>query len=217
MSNSSSITIHTKSQNFYLVIKRIIDIIFSLIGSIICLPIFLIIALVVKICDGGGSTVFFHHKRIGYKGKPITILKFRTMVPDAEERIKQFTPEQKKEWEENAKLQDDPRVTKVGKFLRKTSIDELPQIFEILTGKLSIIGPRPITEEEFIEHHIPIQKYTSVKPGLTGYWACNGRSNTSYEERTKLELYYVDHFSLWLDIKIFFKTIVSVLEHRGAL
>ena len=166
---------------------------------------------------GGGSTVFFHHKRIGYKGKPITILKFRTMVPDAEERIKQFTPEQKKEWEENAKLQDDPRVTKVGKFLRKTSIDELPQIFEILTGKLSIVGPRPITEEEFIEHHIPIEKYTSVKPGLTGYWACNGRSDTSYKERTKLELYYVDHFSLWLDIKIFFKTIVSVLEHRGAL
>lgn len=204
----------TGRRYIYRFLKRTFDIIVSLIGSIICVPVFIIISIIIKI-DSKGPT-FFRHKRIGYKGKPIEILKFRTMVKDAEDRIKDFTPEQAAEWKEQYKLENDPRLTKVGKILRKTSIDELPQVLDILTGKLSFIGPRPITEEEFITHNIDKDKYTSVKPGLTGYWACNGRSDVDYEDRIKLEYYYVDHASLWLDIKIFFKTIFAVILEKGA-
>lgn len=198
----------------YKYVKRALDFILALIGSIICLPIFLIIALIIKLDSKG--PVFFRHKRVGYKGQDITILKFRTMVKDAELMIKDFTPEQLKEWKENYKLEKDPRITKVGKVLRKTSIDELPQILDILAGKLSFIGPRPITEEEFIEHHVPKEKYTSVRPGLTGLWASNGRSDVDYDKRIDLELYYIDHISLWLDIKILFKTVFAVVSQKGA-
>lgn len=199
----------------YHTIKRILDIILSLVALVILLPVFLIIAIAIKLDSKG--TVFFKHKRIGKKGKDIYIYKFRTMKPNAEDMIKNFTEEQMKEFKESYKLKDDPRITKIGKFLRKASLDELPQIINILKGELSIIGPRPVIEEELEKYAENKDKFLSATPGLTGYWQANGRSATTYEERMKMELYYVDNCSLWLDIKIFFKTIISVLKKEGAM
>lgn len=198
----------------YDIVKRIIDIILGTVGLIICLPIFIIIAILIKIDSKG--PVFFKHTRVGKNGKVLKIYKFRTMVQNAQDLIKNFTPEQKKEFEENFKLEDDPRVTKIGKILRKTSLDELPQIINILKGEMCIIGPRPIIKSELEKYGKNKAKFLSVAPGLTGYWAANGRSDVSYEERMAMELYYVDHRSLWLDLKIFIKTIGSVLTGRGA-
>ncbi|MCD7893365.1 MAG: sugar transferase [Erysipelotrichaceae bacterium] len=123
----------------------------------------------------------------------------------------------KREWDANFKLENDPRITKVGNILRKTSLDELPQILNIFLGNMSIIGPRPVIDEEVELYGKDKDKFLSVKPGLTGYWAANGRSSTTYEERMEMELYYVENCSIWLDIKIFFKTIISVLKREGAV
>lgn len=199
----------------YRKVKRVMDVILSLIGLIVLLPVFAVIALAIKIESKG--PVFFKHTRIGEKGKVIKIYKFRTMVENAEDLIKKFTPEQMKEYRENYKLTNDPRVTKVGNFLRKTSLDELPQLVNIIKGELSIIGPRPVVQKELEKYGDNVEKFLSVTPGLTGYWATNGRSCTSYEQRIKMELYYVDNMSLKLDIKIFFKTILSVVKREGAM
>lgn len=198
----------------YDILKRFIDIIVGFIGLIICIPIFVIIGIAIKIDSKG--PVFFKHRRIGKHGKKIEIYKFRTMIDNAEEAMKYFTEEQKKEFAENFKLENDPRVTRVGKILRKTSLDELPQIINILKGEMSIIGPRPVVKSELEKYGSNQDKFLSVAPGLTGYWAANGRSDVSYEERMALELYYVDNRSLLLDLKIFVKTIGSVLRGRGA-
>lgn len=202
------------SKRAYIVVKRFLDIFLSLIGLIILSPIFLIIAIIIKLDSKG--PIFFIHGRIGKNGKPFGIYKFRTMVNNAEDLIKTFTPEQKAEFERCYKLEKDPRITKIGSFLRKTSLDELPQILNILKGELSIIGPRPIVQAELEKYGDDKEKFLSVKPGLTGYWAANGRSDTSYEERIQMELYYVDNMSFWLDIKIFFKTILAVIKKEGA-
>lgn len=198
----------------YDILKRFIDIIIGTIGLIGCIPIFIIIGIAIKIDSKG--PVFFKHKRIGKHGKKLEIYKFRTMIENAEEAMKNFTEEQKKEFAENFKLENDPRVTRVGKILRKTSLDELPQIINILKGEMSIIGPRPVVRSELEKYGSNQDKFLSVAPGLTGYWAANGRSDVSYEERMALELYYVNNRSLILDMKIFFKTIGSVLKGRGA-
>ena len=202
-------------KNYYKYIKRILDIVLSSIGFIVLLPIFGMIALCVKLDSRG--PVFFKHKRIGKNGKEIYIYKFRTMVKNAEDMIKDFTPEQAKEFRKNYKLKDDPRITKVGKVLRKTSLDELPQLLNIIKGELSIIGPRPVIEEELEKYGDNKKKFLSVTPGLTGYWAANGRSCTSYEERMELELYYVDKMSFKLDVKILIKTALTVLIRQGAI
>ena len=199
----------------YKIIKRLFDFCAALIGSIITLPFFIIIAIAIKL-DSKGPVFFIHH-RVGKNGKPLPILKFRTMVVGAENMIKDFTPEQKKEWETNFKLEHDPRVTRIGHFLRKTSIDELPQLYNILAGQLSVVGPRPVTEEEIEKYGKNKDKILSVTPGLTGWWACNGRSNIDYQERMELELYYVDHASLLLDLKIILKTVKITLSHEGAV
>lgn len=198
----------------YKIVKRLFDFFAALVGSIVTLPFFLIIAIMIKL-DSKGPVFFIHH-RVGKNGKPLPILKFRTMVVGAENMIKDFTPEQKKEWEKNFKLEHDPRVTRIGHFLRKTSIDELPQLYNILAGQLSIVGPRPVTKEEIDKYGDKKDKILSVTPGLTGWWACNGRSDINYVERMELELYYVEHASLWLDIKIIFKTAQIVITHKGA-
>lgn len=202
-------------KNYYKYTKRILDIVLSSIGFIVLLPIFGMIALCVKLDSRG--PVFFKHKRIGKNGKEIYIYKFRTMVKNAEDMIKDFTPEQAKEFRKNYKLKDDPRITKVGKVLRKTSLDELPQLLNIIKGELSIIGPRPVIEEELEKYGDNKKKFLSVTPGLTGYWAANGRSCTSYEERMELELYYVDKMSFKLDVKILIKTALTVLIRQGAI
>ena len=199
----------------YMHVKRMSDVILSIIGLIILSPIFLLLALFVKLDSKG--PVFFAHTRIGKNGKKFKMYKFRTMYENAEDMIKDFTPEQMKEWKENYKLTNDPRVTKVGKILRKTSLDELPQIINILKGELSIIGPRPVTNPELEKYGNNKDEFLSVTPGLTGYWQANGRSNTTYEQRMEMELYYCKNMSFLLDLKIFFKTILTVLKREGAV
>ena len=199
----------------YQTIKRILDVILSSIGLVILLPVFALIGIAIKIESKG--PIFFKHTRIGKNGKIIKIYKFRTMVENAEQLIKDFTPEQKKEYAEYYKLAKDPRVTKIGKILRKTSLDELPQLINIIKGELSLIGPRPVVNGEIEKYGENIEKFLSITPGLTGYWAANGRSGTTYEQRMEMELYYVDNMSFILDVKIFFKTIEAVLKRQGAM
>lgn len=204
-----------KKKPVYDFFKRIFDIVCSLIALIILSPVFLIMAILVKTTSEGPA--FFAHKRVGKNGKEIKIYKFRSMVTNAEELIKQFTPEQKAEYEKNFKLENDPRITKVGKFMRKTSLDELPQLLNILKGDISIVGPRPVTEVETEIYGNYRDMLLSVKPGLTGFWAANGRSDTTYTRRRAMEIYYVKNRSLWLDIKIIFKTFASVFKGEGAV
>lgn len=203
------------SKKVYIKIKRVIDVILASVALILLSPLFAIIAIAIKIDSKG--PVFFAHKRIGKNGKIIKLYKFRSMVINAEELIKSFTPEQMKEYKENYKLTNDPRITKAGKFLRKTSLDELPQLINIINGDLSIIGPRPVIADELEKYGTNKDKFLSVTPGLTGYWAANGRSNTTYEQRMEMELYYIDNLSLKMDIKVFFKTILSVVKKEGAI
>ena len=202
------------NKKLYLIIKRFFDILLSLIGLIVLSPLFLIIAIIIKLDSKG--PVFFRHKRIGKNGKMIGVYKFRSMVINAEELIKKFTPEQKAEYEKNFKLDNDPRITKIGKILRKTSLDELPQLINILIGNMSIVGPRPIVTGEIDKYGDQKDKFLSMTPGLTGYWQASGRSDVEYDERIKMELYYIDHCSLWLDIKIIFKTFFAVIKRKGA-
>ena len=205
----------TNKRTIYRYIKRIIDVVLASIALVVLSPIFLIIALAIKLESKG--PVFFKHTRIGKDGKIIKLYKFRSMVTNAEELIKAFTPEQMKEYKENYKLTNDPRITKVGKFLRKTSLDELPQLLNIIKGDLTIIGPRPVIAEELKKYGTNTEKFLSVTPGLTGYWAANGRSCTTYEQRMQMELYYIDNLSLKMDVKVFFKTIEAVIKREGAI
>ena len=204
-----------KRQSPYKYIKRMMDVILATIALVVLSPIFLIIAIAIKIESKG--PVFFKHTRIGKNGKIIKLYKFRSMVINAEELIKSFTPEQMKEYKENYKLTNDPRITKIGKFLRKTSLDELPQLLNIIKGDLSIIGPRPVVTDELEKYGANTEKFLSVTPGLTGYWAANGRSCTTYEQRMQMELYYIDNLSLKMDVKVFFKTIEAVIKREGAI
>lgn len=203
-----------KISMWYYFTKRIIDIIGSTLGIILLSPVFLILVIIVKI-DSKGSA-FYGHKRLGKSGRIIKVYKFRSMYTNSDELFKKFTPEQKKEYAMNFKLKDDPRVTKVGKFLRKTSIDELPQLFNIFIGNMSIVGPRPIVEKELERYGKYKEKFLSVKPGLTGLWQVSGRSETTYEERVALDMKYIDNRTMWYDIKIFFKTFSAVFKKRGA-
>lgn len=198
----------------YLVAKRIFDVVCSLAALIVLFPLFVIIILAIKI-DSRGPAIFAH-ERIGKNGKRIALFKFRSMYENAEKMIDDFTDEQKKEWEENFKLENDPRITRVGKFLRKSSLDELPQLINILKGELSIVGCRPVTEREVELYGEDKEKFLSVTPGLTGYWQAYARSDVDYAERMKMELYYVDHANFWWDIKIIFATVGAVIKGKGA-
>ena len=204
------------SKRIYLSIKRCFDIIASLFALIVLSPIFLIIMALISLESKGNP--IYKQKRIGKNGKYFYIYKFRTMYIDSQERLKELLkdPKIKKEWEENFKLSNDPRVTKVGKVLRKTSLDELPQLLNIFNGTMSIVGPRPIIDGEIEKYGLLKNKFLSVTPGLTGWWACNGRSQLDYNERIRLELYYVNHQSLKLDIRCLYKTAISVLKREGA-
>lgn len=195
-------------------VKRFADIICSAIAIILLSPFFIIISIAIKATSKG--PVIFVHNRVGKNGKKIGIYKFRSMVMNAEELIEKFTPEQKEEFKKNFKLENDPRITKIGKFLRKTSLDELPQLFNVLKGDLSLVGPRPIIQKETEIYGEYKKMLLSVKPGLTGFWAANGRSDTSYKRRRAMEIYYVKNRSLVFDIKIIFKTVISVFKGDGA-
>jgi len=139
------------------------------------------------------------------------------MVVNAQEVFEAFTPEQKAEFEKNFKLENDPRITRIGNFLRKSSLDELPQLVNIIMGNMSVVGPRPIVKKELVKYGKDVDKLLTVKPGLTGFWQANGRSDTSYEERVKMDMYYIDHRSFFMDIKIIFQTVKSVIKGEGAV
>ena len=200
-------------------IKRTFDLVLCIMALPVFIPICLIIGILIKLDSKG--PVFFVHRRVGKGGKEIKILKFRTMYVDAEKRLKQILetdPEAKKEWEKYFKLKNDPRITKIGKFLRETSLDELPQILNVLKGDMSLVGPRPVVKEELEKYYKNEAKefYYLVKPGITGLWQVSGRSNTDYDFRVKLDAWYVLNWSLWLDIVILFKTVKVVLKKEGA-
>ena len=209
-----SIGERNKNRRFYHLVKRMIDVVLSLFGLVLISPFVVIIAILIKIDSKG--PVFFKHHRIGKNGKPFSMYKFRTMKDGAEAMINDFTPEQLEEWNENFKLKDDPRITRIGKFLRKTSLDELPQLVNILRGDMSIVGPRPVIEVELEEYGNDKDEFLSIRPGLTGWWASNGRSEISYPERCSYELYYVRNESFWLDVKVMFLSVFSVFLHKGA-
>ncbi len=199
--------------------KRIIDIIGAIVGIIFLIPITIGVYIANKKVKDDGP-VFYCHKRIGKNGKYFNMYKFRTMVVDSDERLAKLLEEDeeaRKEWEENRKLKNDPRITKIGSFLRKTSLDEFPQFINVLKGDMSIVGPRAVVDGEIEKFGIYKKEILSVKPGITGYWAANGRSDTSYEERVFMEYKYVRMFSVWMDIKILFKTVASVLRKEGAV
>ena len=202
------------THELYIKIKRLTDFILSLTAIILLLPLFIAIIIAIRM-DSKGKSIFRHY-RLGKNGKKIGVFKFRTMVINADEIFKNFTKEQKEEYEKNFKLENDPRITRVGNFLRKTSLDELPQLINVLKGDMSLIGPRPVVEREIEKFGNRKNEYLSILPGITGWWACNGRSDISYEERIELELFYIRNLSLKLDLKTFFKTIYCVLKKDGA-
>ena len=200
-----------------LFLKRVLDVGLIVFFSPFILPVFLILAILVK-CTSKGP-IFYGHKRIGKNGKVIKCWKFRSMCIDAEERLQKIldeNPEMREQWERERKFENDPRVTKFGKILRKTSLDELPQLINILLGQMSIIGPRPVTEEELIKYGDLKDYVLSVSPGLSGMWQVSGRSDTGYEERITLDSFYIQNWSIWLDIWILIKTIWVVLKRKGA-
>lgn len=209
-----------KSQNiFVLFVKRIIDILGAIVGISILIPLTAIVAIVNWINRENGP-IFYSQERIGKNGEKFKIYKFRTMVTNSQEILDKLLAEDediRKEWEENRKLKNDPRITKVGNFLRKTSLDEFPQFVNVLIGNMSLVGPRAVIEEELPKFGLFKDKILSVKPGVTGYWAANGRSDTSYEERVQMESTYVDNFSIKMDIKLLFKTVISVVKKEGAV
>lgn len=209
-----------KTKIAYKFIKRVIDIIGSIIGIVILIPVTAIVYMARKILKEDDGPLFYEHLRYGKNGKQFRLYKFRSMCMHADKKLKEYlesNEEARKEFEKNQKLKNDPRITKLGNFLRKTSLDELPQMLNILKGEMSFIGPRPVVDGEIEKYGTNKAKLLSVKPGLTGYWQVNGRSNTTYEERMNMELYYVDNCSLWLDIKIFFKTFIAVFKKEGAI
>lgn len=207
---------NNKTIKTYLIIKRIMDILFSL---MMLVPLIIISAIIkiIYLLSGDSKTSIYSQERIGKDGNKFDIYKFRTMTPDADEQLSKLleNSDNQKEWEEYHKFKDDPRVTPIGLFLRRSSIDEFPQFINVLKGDMSIIGPRPLVEGE-LEMHNGDKKYWKVRPGITGWWACNGRSNMKYEERLEYEYYYIDNISLGLDVKIFFKTIESILKKIGS-
>ena len=193
--------------------KRGFDLSIAALLLIGLLPIFILVALAVKLTSPG--PVFFRHRRIGFGGKEFSCLKFRTMVSDAEQLLS-ADAELKTLFDQKFKIDNDPRVTRIGAFLRRTSLDELPQLFHVVDGKMSLIGPRPIVEREREKYSIYIGKLLSVRPGLSGLWQVTGRSETTYAERVLLDMYYVDHRGVAMDAKIFLRTFGAVLKKTGA-
>jgi Undecaprenyl-phosphate galactose phosphotransferase WbaP len=198
-------------------IKRLFDIVLVFGGGIIILPLLLITALLVKLSSPG--PVLYGHTRIGREGRRFKAYKFRSMCIDADERLKvllELNPLLREEWEANHKLKDDPRITPIGKVLRRISLDEFPQLINILKGEMSLVGPRPIVDAEIKKYGEHFQRIFSVRPGLTGLWQVSGRSDTDYAERVSLDTYYLESWSLWLDFWVLYKTIGAVIRGKGA-
>ncbi|MDD5928310.1 MAG: undecaprenyl-phosphate galactose phosphotransferase WbaP [Spirochaetales bacterium] len=199
------------------ILKRLLDIVIILLFTPIVIPVVILISLLVKFTSKG--PVFYAHTRIGKNGKEIKCWKFRSMCINSQEILEEILkndPVRREEWEKDRKFIDDPRITKFGKFLRKTSLDELPQLWNIITGQMSLVGPRPVTEPELVKYGKYKDFVLSVPPGLTGMWQISGRSDTGYEERIIYDTYYIQNWSIWLDMWILIKTVWVVLIGKGA-
>jgi Undecaprenyl-phosphate galactose phosphotransferase WbaP len=201
----------------YRVIKRATDLVLTCVAMPILLPVLLLLAVLVKLTSPG--PVFFSHRRICKNGAFFSMWKFRTMCVNSSEVLERYLaahPEARAEWNQTHKLQDDPRVTRIGRVMRRLSLDELPQIWNVITGRMSLVGPRPIVAAEVEKYADCFQCYTRVKPGVTGLWQVSGRSTLSYQERVKLDCDYVARWSLLRDLKILALTIKSVVNQEGA-
>lgn len=202
----------------YFAFKRTFDICCSLVGIVFLIPLLILIK-IAYVCTGDFHSILYSQERIGKNGKIFRLYKFRTMVVNADEILQDWlknNPEKREEYYKNRKIDKDPRITKVGNFLRKTSLDEFPQFLNVLMGDMSLIGPRPVVLDEVENYGKNKEKFLSVRPGLTGYWASNGRSNTTYQERMEMELFYVEHCCIKFDLKIIWNTIVTVIKRDGA-
>jgi len=197
--------------------KRLIDLVAAIVGGIILLPLFFYLAVAVKMSSRG--PILYGHERIGRYGRRFKAWKFRTMFQNSNLVLDQFledNPDMKDEWDRDHKLRYDPRVTRIGRLLRKTSFDELPQLWNVIRGDMSLVGPRPIVTDEIVKYGPYYGLYTMVKPGITGLWQVSGRNNTTYDERVQLDAYYVRNWSPWMDVFLLLKTIRIVLFARGA-
>lgn len=206
------------SAKSYIFSKRFLDISVALFALIILSPVFLVISLFYLFGDNKGP-IFYQQKRIGMGHQEFGIYKFRSMIVGAEEKLYANKDLYAKFVANGYKLptEEDPRITKFGAFLRKTSIDELPQFINILNGEMSIVGPRPVVEKELVEYGDDVDKFLSVKPGVMGLWQASGRSEIQYPERAELEIGYVDQADLWFDFKILFMTVIAVFKGEGAM
>ncbi len=199
------------------IIKRIFDVVATIVGGICILPILLLVAVWVYYDSPG--PVIYKHRRVGKGGKEFDCYKFRSMCVNSQEVLAHLlatNPDAKAEWEKDFKLKDDPRITRSGAFLRKTSLDELPQLINVLKGEMSLVGPRPIVQKEISRYEEFIKEYYSVLPGITGMWQVSGRSDIDYPERVRMDSWYVHNWSVWLDIVMLWRTVSVVLQHKGA-
>lgn len=197
--------------------KRLLDLLSTTMGGLLIGPLLLIVAILVKLDSAGPA--FYGHKRLGIGGEHFRCWKFRTMYTNSEQVLEQSLqrePGLRDEWEQNFKLHNDPRVTRIGLFLRKTSLDELPQLWNVMRGEMSLVGPRPIVDAEVTRYGEVYGMYRRIRPGISGFWQVSGRSDTSYAERVKLDAYYVHNWSVWLDLVILARTVGSVLLGKGA-
>lgn len=205
------------ARSYNKILKYLFDMVLTLIGILVISPILLLLALLVRLDSPG--PILFAHRRIGQGGKEFPCYKFRTMCVDADVKLKEYLashPEAREEWERDFKLKDDPRITRIGHILRRTSLDELPQLFNVLKGEMSLVGPRPIVRAEIPKYGSYISDFYMVRPGITGMWQVNGRSDTTYEERVQMDSWYVRNWSIWLDLSLLWKTFSVVLHHKGA-
>lgn len=217
--NKKTVDVCMKASNINKIAKRIVDILAGIVGTAILIPLSICIKIASMINNEEGS-IFFVQNRVGKNGKIFKIYKFRTMIVGAEEELERLLTENEKiriEYRENKKIKDDPRITKIGRILRKTSLDEFPQFINILKGEMSLVGPRPYLRREKKDMGDAYQRIISLKPGLTGLWQISGRSDINFEDRVKLDLEYYNNNSFWGDIKIVFATITTVLKRKGAI
>lgn len=201
-------------------LKRIMDIVGGLVGVVMLIPMTLCVYIARIVKKENDGPLFYEQLRIGRNGKEFRFYKFRTMVMNADEKLEEYlkqNEEARKEYEKYKKLKNDPRITKLGKFLRKTSIDEFPQFINVLKGDMSLVGPRPYLHREIKDMEDSYQTIILVKPGLTGYWQVNGRSDRNFEERTKMDVEYIRDRNLWFDIKILIKTVLNIFRREGAI
>ena len=208
-----------KQSILYSIIKRVVDIVGGLVGTVILIPLTIFVFVANRI-NGDKGPIFYKHKRMGKDGQIFELYKFRSMVVDADAKLEKYLQENEEarvEWEENRKLKNDPRITKIGNFLRKTSLDEFPQFINVLKGDMSLVGPRPVVEDEIKKFGGYGEVILSVKPGVTSNWASSGRSETTYDERVKLEVDYVHNASILKDIQILFRTVIAVVKKEGAV